>query len=321
VEDIIAERESGGPFLNVYDFVCRINQKTVNKKSLENLICAGALDSFKDLHRAQYFYTPPVDPVSGLERLVKFGNQYQASSSMATNSLFGELAMPEVKPPVMPECEPWGLTDLLEREKEVVGIYISAHPLDGFKWELDHYGFLPINQIEANKGKTIRIAGYVSDAAHMVTKKGSKFGKFLLNDYTGHTEITLWEANYVQWGNFLDNGQKLVIQGVYQEHKYRPGVMEFMIQSITLLSAVRKTHTKRVTIALPIDKIDEEIVQFITSTVRENPGNTDLCIQITDEESNHKVRLRTNGQKFTPDDNFIRFLKEHSDVRYAIELV
>jgi DNA polymerase-3 subunit alpha len=321
VEDIIKEREEGGPYVSVYDFVCRINHRTVNKKSLESLVAAGALDSFKELHRAQYFFAPAVDPVSGLERLVKFGNQYQASSSMATNSLFGEMAMPEVKPPVIPECEPWNLSDLLEREKEVVGIYISAHPLDGFKFEMDHYGFLPINQIEANRGKAVRIAGFVSDAAHMTTKKGSKFGKFLLNDYTGHTEITLWEANYVQWGNFLDNGQKLVVQGVYQEHRFRPGVMEFMIQSISLLSAVRKTMTRRISIGLPIAKVDADLVAFITDNLKRNPGNTELCIQIVDEETDHVVRLRTNGTKFSPDDAFIHFLQERDDIRYGIELM
>ena len=321
VEDIIRERESGGPYVSVYDFMCRINQRTVNKKSLESLVNAGAMDSFKELHRAQYFFAPPTDPVSGLERLVKFGNQFQASSSMASNSLFGETAMPEVKPPVMPDCEPWNLTDLLEREKEVVGIYISAHPLDGFRWEMDHYGFLPINQIEAQKGKPVRIAGYVSDAAHMTTKKGSKFGKFMLNDYSGHTEITLWEANFVQWGNYLDNGQKLVVQGVYQEHKYRPGVMEFMIQNISLLSGVRKTMTKRISIGLSMAKVDAALVAFITENLKQNPGNTELSIQIFDEETEQVVRLRTNGTKFSPDDAFIHFLQQRDDIRYGIELV
>jgi DNA polymerase-3 subunit alpha len=193
VEDIIREREEAGPYTSVHDFICRINQKTVNKKTLESLVLAGALDGFKELHRAQYFFAPPVDPVSGLERLVRFGNQVQGAKAMSSNSLFGEVAMPEIKPPVIPECEPWNISERLEREKEVVGIYISAHPLDGFKWELQHYGFLPINQLEANKGKAVRLAGYISDVQHRVTKKGTKFGSFNLNDYSGFQEFTLWE--------------------------------------------------------------------------------------------------------------------------------
>jgi len=321
VEDLIREREEKGPFISVYDFVCRINQRTVNKKSLESLVYAGALDSFKDLHRAQYFYAPANDPVNGLERLTRFGSQFQANSSMSSNSLFGELAMPDVKPPEIPNCEPWMLSELLEKEKEVVGIYLSAHPLDGFRWEMDHYGFIPINQVENQKGKVVRIAGFVSDAAHAITKKGSKFGKFILNDYSGQLEITLWEGNYVNWANYLDNGQKLVIQGVYQEHKYRPGVMEFQIQNISLLSGVRKTMTKRISIGLPSERIDDKLVEFITTNIRENPGTTELCIHISDQEYEQALRLRTNGTRFSVDDQFIQFLKEQADIRYGIELV
>jgi DNA polymerase-3 subunit alpha len=321
VEDLIKEREASGPFVSVYDFVCRINQRSVNKKSLESLILAGALDCFTELHRAQYFFTPAVDPVNGIERLVRFGNQFQANASMVGNSLFGASAMPEIKPPLIPECEHWNLSELLEKEKEVVGIYLSAHPLDGFKWEMDHYGFLPIGQIENQKGKSVRIAGFVSDAGHMITKKGSKFGKFILNDYSGQTEITLWEANYVQWGNFLDNGQKLVVQGVYQEHKYRPGVMEFMIQSINLLSGIRKSMTKRVNIGLPLSKLDPALVAFLTENVRQSPGNAELSIQIYDEENGQQVKLRTTGGKFSPDDAFVQLLQQHEEIRYGIELI
>jgi DNA polymerase III subunit alpha len=319
VEDIIKEREEAGPYLSVYDFMCRINQKTVNKKTLESLVYAGALDSFKELHRAQYFFAPPVDPVSGLERLVRFGNQYQGSKAMASNSLFGEVAMPDVKPPVIPECEPWNISDLLEREKEVVGIYISAHPLDGFKFELQHYNFLPVNQLEANKGKVVRLAGYISDVAHRVTKKGTKFGSFNLNDYSGHQEFTLWEKEYVQWGNYLENGTKVVIQGVWGEHRFRPGVMEFSIQNISLLSAVRKAQTKRISLGLKMEQLNEEFISFITQNVKQSPGNTELCIQIRDDEADHKLRLRTNGQKFAPDDAFVHFLEQRPDILYHIE--
>src|SRR5690606_20260758 len=137
---------------SVFDFICRINQRTVNKKSLESLVVAGAMDNFKELHRAQYFYAPSTDPVTGLERLVRFGNQFQASSTVAANSLFGEVAMPDVKPPVMPECEPWTLPELLDKEKDVIGIYLSAHPLDGYRFEMENYNFLPLAELENNKG-------------------------------------------------------------------------------------------------------------------------------------------------------------------------
>jgi DNA polymerase-3 subunit alpha len=319
VEDVIAEREANGPYVSVFDFIQRVNQRTVNKRTLENLVLAGALDCFKDLHRAQYFFAPPTDPKTGLERLVAFGNQYQASSTMATNSLFGEMSMPDVKPPVIPLCEPWTLPELLDREKEVIGIYLSAHPLDGFRFEIDHYNFLPVAELESNKGRVVRIAGFVTDAAHMTTKKGSKFGKLLLNDYSGHQEIVFWQDNYVQYNNFIDNGQTLMVQGVYGEHKYRPGVMEFQIQNIMLLDNVRKALTKRIYLRMPLHHVDSVIIQVLIENIRSNPGNTEFIIQVVDETTQQITKLKSSQTKLALNDDLIQFLDSDDKLQYSIE--
>ncbi len=318
VDDIVAEREANGPYLTVYDFIKRVNQRTVNKKSMESLVLAGALDCFPQMHRAQYFYAPPTDPITGLERLVRFGNQFQASSSMATNSLFGEATMPEVKPPPMPECEKWGLPELLDREKEVVGIYLSAHPLDGFKFEMDNYGMTPVNELEANRGKALRIAGFVTDVVHATTKKGSKFGKMFVNDYSGHLEIVLWEKNYVQYGNYLVNGQKLMIQGVYDEHKFRPGVMEFQIQNMMLLDEVRKKLTKRLHLSIPLHKIDDVFVDFMEQNLKKHPGNTELVLHIASWDG-MEARLKSQAKKIEVNDELVRYINEHEEIQYSLE--
>ncbi|MCB0699500.1 MAG: DNA polymerase III subunit alpha [Chitinophagaceae bacterium] len=319
VEDIIKEREENGKYTSPYDLVSRVNQRTVNKKSLENLVLAGALDNFPELHRAQYFYAPAVDPITGLERLVRFGNQFQANSSQASNSLFGDAQMPEIKPPQMPECEPWLLPELLEREKDVVGIYLSAHPLDGYKFEMNNYGFTNICDVESSKDRVIRIAGFVTDAEHRVTKKGSKFGKLTLNDYTGHHEIMLWQNNYVQYANYIDNGQKLMIQGMYKEHKYRPGVMEFEIQKVMLLDEVKKYLTKRVFLRLPLEKIDDELIGFLSENLRTNPGSTDLLLRVEDAQDNMASNLKTGGQKIAINDELVHFVEEHDYMRISLE--
>lgn len=320
VEDIIAERESGGPYTSVFDFISRVNQRTVNKKSLESLVLAGAMDSFKDMHRAQYFYAPPTDPITGMERLVRFGNQFQASSSMASNSLFGASTMPDVKPPVIPTCDTWALPVLLDKEKEVIGIYLSAHPLDSYKFEIDNYGIMPIAELENNKGRSVRIAGFITDAAHMVTKKGSKFGKMVINDYSGNQEIVFWENNYVQYGNFIDNGQTLMIQGTYAEHKYRPGVMEFQIQSIMLLDQVRKTLTKKMHLRMPLEKMDRPIVDFIANNIKTHPGNTDIVFNVVDEEGNMNTKLKTHGTRFEINDEFLQFVRDNEFIGCRVEI-
>lgn len=320
VEDIIREREENGLYSTPFDMISRVNQRTVNKKSLENLVLAGALDCFPELHRAQYFYAPPTDPVTGLERIVKFGNQFQANSTMAANSLFGESAMPEVTPPPIPECEPWTLPDLLNREKDVIGIYLSAHPLDGFKFEMQHYKFMNIADLDKLKGRQVRLAGYVTDAAHMTTKKGSKFGKLTLNDYTGHQEIMFWNDDYVQYSNYIDNGQQLMIQGVYQEHRFRPGIMEFKIQSIMLLDKVRKAMTKRLNLWVKLEKLDEDTVAYLSTNIRENPGNTELIMKVVDEADEMSIGLKTGGQKIDVNNELIEYLDERDDIRVQLDI-
>ena len=320
VEDIIAEREANGPFLTVYDFTKRINQRTVNKKSMESLVLAGALDCFPQLHRAQYFYAPPTDPITGLERLVRFGNQFQASSSMAGNSLFGETTMPDVKPPLMPECDKWGLPELLDREKEVVGIYLSAHPLDGFKFEMDNYGMSAIADLDSLRGRNIRIAGYITDVGHMTTKKGSKFGKMTINDYSGNLEILMWEKNYVAYGNYLVNGQKLMIQGVWDEHKYRPGTMEFQIQNIMLLDEVRKVLTRRIVLSMMLPTCTPEVASFLEKNIKEHPGTTDLLISVKDPDTDYAVRFKSQNRKVEINDPLIQFLQQHEeDIFYSLD--
>lgn len=319
VEDIITEREANGNFDSIFDFIKRVNQRTVNKKSMESLALAGALDCFTQLHRAQYFYTPPTDPITGLERLMRFGNQVQASSSMVTNSLFGDAIMPEIKSPVIPECDKWGLPELLDREKEVVGIYLSAHPLDGYKFEMENYGFVPINQMEVLRGKTIRIAGFVTDVVHGTTKKGSKFGKMMLNDYSGNTEIVLWEKNYVAFGNYLVNGQKIIINGIYNEHPYRAGTMELQIQSMMLLDEVRKTMTKRIHLALPLDKITDEFASFVVDNVQKYPGSTELIISVKDMDNEMQIKMKSQNKKILLSDELITYIQEHEEIMYSIE--
>ncbi|MBZ0097933.1 MAG: DNA polymerase III subunit alpha, partial [Taibaiella sp.] len=319
VEDIIREREDNGLYASPYDFIARVNQRTVNKKSLENLVLAGAMDSFKELHRAQYFYAPAVDPVTGLERLTRFGNQVQSASSMSSNSLFGEVEMPDVKPPNMPTCDPWPLPELLEKEKEVVGIYLSAHPLDGYKFEMENYGFTNIIDVEKMIGRTIRIAGFVTDAEHRVTKKGAKFGKLTLNDYTGNQEIMFWQNNYVKYGNYIDNGQKLMVQGVYKENNFRPGVMEFEIQNVILLDEVKKQFTKRLNLLLPLEKVDNDLVSFLATNIKGNPGSTEVLFKVVDNTNEMTAGLKTGSQKVTINDELISYVEEREYIRMQVE--
>ncbi|NDC43093.1 MAG: hypothetical protein EBZ77_16345, partial [Chitinophagia bacterium] len=198
---------------------------------------------------------------------------------------------------------------------------LSAHPLDGYKFEMDNYGFTPINALEDNRGRQIRIAGFVTDAGHMTTKKGDKFGKFTINDYTGHYEIMLWRNSYVQFANFLQNGQKLMLQGTYDEQRQRPGVMEFSIQSITLLEQVRKLFTKKIMLLIEMKTIDEVFVQFLEQNVKAYPGNTEIIIMVNDPETGFSARLKTHNTKIELNDDLLQFLQSKEDIRYQIDKI
>jgi len=176
----------------------------------------------------------------------------------------------------------------------------------------------PVSDLEDYKGRNIRIAGFVTDVNHMTTKKGSKFGKMVINDYSGNLEIVLWEKNYVAFGNYLVNGQKLMIQGIYDEHKYRPGTMEFQIQSMMLLDEVRKVLTKRLHISVPLLKVDGNFVNFMEANLKKYPGSTELVFHVRDWNG-MEVRLKSQSRKIELNDELINFITTNEDIRYSLE--
>lgn len=318
IEDIIAEREANSAYRSIFDLVKRINQRTVNKKSLESLILAGAFDCFKEHHRAQFFHAPALDPVTGLERVIRFGSQFQAAASMAANSLFGDAELPDVMPPELPGCEPWILHDLLEKEKETIGIYLSGHPLDGFKFEMMHYNIIPLNELENYKGRMVRIAGFVSNTYHGISKKGDKYGRMVLNDYSGNLELNFWKENYVHYGDYLQESQKLMISGTYEDSKFRPGQTEFRISGVMLLTDVKSKYTKRLSMALSLPQLNEHFVSFLQQNVQQYPGNSEIALQVSDPETGRATTLRSSNGKLLVNDDLIEFLQVEG-ILYKVE--
>ena len=187
------------PFTTIFDFIKRINQRTVNKKTLESLAYAGGFDCFPEHHRAQYFHIPEGETVNGLERVIKYGQVIPTQNATTANTLFGDLPITmEIPPPRLPECEPWPLTVQLDHEKEVTGMFLSGHPLDHYKFEMKHYGVTAVADfnefkeaitMQPNPGRMFRVIGLVADAQHKIARSGNKYGNFVVEDYSGKTEI------------------------------------------------------------------------------------------------------------------------------------
>src|SRR5690242_7138363 len=253
IENIIEEREMHGLFTSIFDMIKRVNQRTVNKKSLESLAYAGAFDCFNNFHRAQFFFMAPGETVNSLEKIIRFGHQYQAQKNSSTNTLFGDLQMEDVTPPLIPDCQPWPLITLLDNERDVIGMYLSGHPLDNFKFLLKYYKFDTIaefNEFKSainlypNPSRSFRIAGLVTEAQHRISKRGNKFGVLHLEDYSEKMELLLFGEDYVKYTHYLEPGMVICLSGSFKQ-RYNTSPFEFRIGNICLLESVMKSSTKK----------------------------------------------------------------------------
>ena len=328
VEGIIEEREKRGHFSSIYDLIKRVNQRTVNKKSLESLAYAGAFDCFKNIHRAQYFFVAPGDNATGLEKIIRFGNQYQAQLSSSSNTLFGDLQMEEVNPPKLYECEQWPLIKLLDYEKDVTGMFISGHPLDNFKFEIKYYGLTPIAEfnefkeavhLHPNPGRNFRMAGLVAEAQHRISKNGNKYGVFFIEDYTAKMELTLWSDDYVRFSNYLEAGMVIFITGCFRQ-RYNKSEFEFKVNSITLLESMMKACTKKLQIETHPKFIDENIIGFVEKNVKKFPGKSSLKFCLSEPASKLKIGMYTLANGFEMNDEMAKFLQEKPELEVQVEL-
>jgi len=323
--NIIEERGKHGKYKSVFDMIKRVNQRCVNKKSLESLVYAGAFDCFKEYTRAQYFYQPPGD-VQSLEKIIKFGNVFQAQAASSTNTLFGDIQMPEIVPPKLPECEPWPLSVQLDYEKEVTGMYMSGHPLDNFKFEMRYYNITPLadyNEFKeaitthANPARQFRLAGLVVDAQHRFTKTGKNFGILAIEDYSGKSEFMLWSEDYVRYTNYMEKGLIVMVEGGFRQ-RYNSDQYEFKLSKIHLLETVKPTLTKQVVLDVQPQFVNEDFVNFLETNVKTNPGKTTLKVNITDIRNNYKVGMYSLGSGFTMNDEMAVFLNENKDVEVSV---
>jgi DNA polymerase-3 subunit alpha len=324
LESIIEEREKNGAFTSVFDLIKRVNQRTVNKKTLENLVYAGAFDCFKEMHRAQYFNMAVGETVNSLEKIIKFGNIYQTNAVGSTNTLFGDFAMPDVVPPKIANCEPWTLTELLEHEKDVTGMFMSGHPLDHFKFEIQYYNITRLGEfneikealnLQSNPGKSFRLAGLVVDAQHRISKTGSQFGSFWIEDYSGKTEFMLWRDDYVRYSPFLEKGKNLFISGSF---KQRYDKVEFKIEKITLLESIKQSLTKQLVLELEARQVDEGLLTFLQENVKKHPGPTALKLNITEPRSNARISLFSRDKGLEMNDELTAWIYENGDISVQV---
>lgn len=303
VEKIIEEREKNGPYKDVFDFFERIDYKSVNKKTLENLVMAGGFDSF-GYNRGQYLQN--VDTVTTvLDTLVNFGQKNQKDSMNLQVSLFGGMEGYEVARPNIPHCEPWSDLEKSKKEKELIGIYLTSHPLDQYKLEIKAV-CTPLEELNSNlanyKDKDVTIAGIIVAKREGKTKKGNDFGILTIEDFGGTFELPFFGEDYIKYRNYFIDETAIYIKGRVQAKKWSndPTDLSFNIISIDLLSAIGENLIKSITLIVDVEQLNLETIseinnQFIQSKQSEGEGNSvPLNFMLYDKQGNHvKMFSRT----------------------------
>jgi DNA polymerase-3 subunit alpha len=326
VESIIQERIKEGPYKDPFDFMRRINQRTVNKKTLECLVFAGAFDTFPQLHRAQYICIPEGETQSGLEKLTKYGNIVQSQTLNTSNTLFGDLpAVMDIKPPQITACPPWSLTEQLDREKEVAGIYLSGHPLDHYKFEMKHYGITPIadfNEVKDSptlsaQGKSFKLLCLVSSANQRISRQGNKFGSYVLEDYSGKTELVLFGDDYVRFQAFLMQGSAVLLNGSFKQRMYKPEY-EFKLSSIALAENVKRQLTKQIQLEMDVRNVQMDTINFLEENIKKYPGKSSLKVIVSEPKDNLKASFVTFNTGLEMNDDLINFLQGKPEIEVQV---
>jgi DNA polymerase-3 subunit alpha len=328
VESIIEERKKGGLYKNVFDFIKRVNQRTVNKRTLESLAYAGGFDCFPELHRAQYFTVPEGEQVNGLEKIMKYGQVMGQHQAAATNTLFGDLPISmEIPPPRISDVPPWPLVVQLDHEKEVTGIYLSGHPLDNYRFEIKHYGITPISNFnefrdtisqQSNPGATFRLIGLVTDAQHRIAKSGNKYGSFVIEDYTGKLEFPLFSDDYLRLSPILQPGSSVLIVG-HLKQRYNRNEFEFKLTGVTLVETMLANLTRSLTLEIQPKDINTDIIRFFEKNLKRHPGKTAFKLIVNDLHKKLKVNLISTSYGIEVNPELVQFLENNPGIGMMVQ--
>ena len=321
VQSIMEEREKNGPYTGIFDFVQRVNLNACNKKNLECLALAGGFDNFPELKREQYFGVNSKNEVF-LDTLVRYGNRYQLDKAAAVNSLFGGENVVEVATPEIPAAEAWSDFDRLNKERDLVGIYLSAHPLDSYSVVLEHVcntQMVELENKEALVGREITMGGMVTSVRRGISKNGNPYGIAKIEDYSGSAELPFWGNDWVTYQGYLGERTFLFIHAKVQPRQWRQNELELKITSMDLLPNVKDELVKKVTILIPLTELNQLLVSELNELADAYSGSTELYFKVVDpEDQKMSVDLISRQKSVAVDRKFISKLKDQLKLDFRI---
>ena len=319
--EIMTEREANGPFTSPFDFIERVDLKTINKRCIEALISSGAFDSFSNIHRAQYFQkfkTSNNNEETFIERLIKYGNRYRDKENSSQVSMFGGEESGEIYEPEIPNCEPWTTIEQLKNEKESIGFYLSGHPLDKYALEKRLFANTELDELSEDlspfEDKTLYMIGSLNSCERKQTKTGKPFAKFIFEDQSSSREIALFGKDYINLNNYLIEGLFVLIKATVRKKGWGDEAtknnLEFKILQIEDLDEVLDKFGKGIKLIIPIENITPAFVERITKTAKKSKGKSNLAFYVKDVSEDLEVTLKARKHSIS----IHKFVEEIKDM-------
>ena len=323
VEAIIKERESNGPYKNIYDFVERVNLQACNRKNFECLALSGGFDCFTDMRREDYF-AENAKKEGFLDILIRYGTLVQTERAQAMNSLFGMESMSDTiaQPKVPDTVQAWSTIERLNKERDLVGIYLSAHPLDEYRIILEDVCSVHLADmqevLDKKEERDITLGGVVTGTRSGFTKNNKPFGITKIEDFSGTYEIALFGDDWLRWSNYMIEGYFLYVKGRVVPRRYAPDVFELKVGSVELLPDVKDSLLQRITISVQLEELDEEVVSDLCTMLCDHPGHTEVYFVVSDSEGQYRTNLKSKSVKTSIQKELINYIKNHPGLDYKI---
>ena len=332
---IIKGREEKGKYNDMFDFIERVNLTACNKKTIESLALSGAFDEFSSVKRQQLFAENSKGELV-LESIIRYGNKYQNDKAMVSNSLFGDSEAVEIAKPEIPYAPEWSSLEKLNKERDLIGMYLSSHPLDEYEFEMKHLcntTSAELKDLDTIKGRqSIKIGGLITAIRNGTSKAGNPYGVFTLEDYKGAHEFALFGKNYIDFGKYMIKDLYVCISGIVQEkgasfrfkkqdtNPNAPKEWEFKIQFIDELENIKAKFLKSVVLTVSLQQLSDTFVENFTDMIKTNKGSTNLYIEVADENSTDKVTLFARQHRFDMDTDLYKMLKHYKHEGIVLDI-
>tara|TARA_B100000686_G_scaffold1680_1_gene1886 strand:- start:250 stop:4458 length:4209 start_codon:yes stop_codon:yes gene_type:complete len=324
VNYIIDERESNGDYANIFDFICRTNSRAVNKKTYESLALSGAFDCFGKINRRQYTYSSESEP-SLIENSIIYSNKIQKEKESRQTSLFGGSNGSQIMQPSVPEIEPFSEIEKLKIEKDILGLYVSGHPLNKYSFEIENLCNVNFKDIKENnnlKGKSVLYAaGIVTNVEHKISKNGKPYGNITIEDFTESYDFIFFSEEYVKFKNFFEEGWFLFLKGKMKNKWNNPDELEFKIDDLGLLSKVRDNLIKELHLKINLDDINDELINELNEKFKNaRNGNCNLKMTIFSNKNGRNISLDmiSRDKRFFLEDNILESINSKPEIEYLI---